>query len=526
MKSIFHTPQTASMKVVFNTGILYAKMLITMGISLYSVRLVLNALGVVDYGVFNLIAGVIAMLSFLNGAMTTSTQRYLSFHQGTGDFEMQKKIFTNSWILHIGIGLIVVVLLLILTPLLFNGFLNIPTDRIPTAKAVYYFMTASVFFTIISVPFTASLNAHENMLWIAIVTFVESFLKLGIAISLVCFVQTERLLYYGLLMAGLSIVSFTLYATFCLEKYKECTVNDYIIDKPLMEELLSFSGWNLFGAFAGVGRNQGLAILLNVFFGTVVNAAYGIANQVASQLQFFSAAMLHALNPQIMKSEGDGDHNRMLRLSMMASKFGFFLVAIIAIPCIFEMPAILKVWLKNVPENTVVFCSLILTGTLIAQLTIGLQSSFQAIGKIKKYQIVVGSIIMSNIPIAYILLKFNLHPYIVFITYIILEIIASFARLFLIKEITSLSTIEYINKVYFKTIIPIISSVSICFCMIFFVHIGFRFLITIFLSIIVFSITMYVFGLSNDEKQIIDIMMEKIPVLNRVARKRVINNEK
>jgi O-antigen/teichoic acid export membrane protein len=516
-------PTPAAQRVVFNTGILYAKMLITMGISLYSVRLVLEVLGASDYGIFNLIAGVIAMLSFLNTAMTVSTQRYLSYHQGTGDFDMQKKIFINSWVLHILIGLIVIVLLVAFSPLFFDGFLNIPADRISSAKVVYYFMTVSVFFTIIAVPFTASLNAHENMLWIAIVMIIESVLKLLIALSLGYFGQTERLIVYGLLMAGITIVSFALYALFCLKWYNECSVKIYKIDKPLIKELSGFVGWNLFGTFAAVGRNQGLAILLNVFFGAIVNAAYGIANQVASQVQFFSGTMLRALNPQIMKSEGMNDRPRMLRLSMTASKFGFFLVAIFAIPCIFEMPTILKLWLKNVPENTVVFCDLILIGTLFAQLTIGLQTAFQTVGKIKKYQIVVGGLIILNVPIGYLLLKFNLPPYIVFVSYVVLEIIASVIRLFLLKKIAGLSIMEYMNKVCFKIIIPVVLSVILCYCIVCFVELNFRFLLTIFVSVMFFCIEMYIFGLCRDEKQIINSMVRKI-VLKKtyLNRKRLI----
>lgn len=238
----------AANKVALNTGILYAKMLITIGISLYSTRLVLNYLGESDFGVFNLIAGVIAMLAFLNAAMTTSTQRYLSFHQGTGDFEMQKKVFANSWILHILIGIIVVIALEgIAPPFLFNGFLNISPDRISAAKAVYQFMTASVFFTIIAVPFTASLNAHENMLWISIVLIIESIFKLLIAISLAYFIQTERLIYYGFFTAIIAFVSFLLYGIYCLKKYKECIVTNYQIDKSLMKEIGSFAGWSLGG---------------------------------------------------------------------------------------------------------------------------------------------------------------------------------------------------------------------------------------------------------------------------------------
>jgi O-antigen/teichoic acid export membrane protein len=495
-------PTSASKRVVFNTGILYAKMLVTMGISLYSTRVVLNALGATDYGIFSLIAGVIAMLSFLNAAMTASTQRYLSFHQGKNDFLMQKKIFSNSWILHILIGLIVVVLLEIACPFLFNGFLNIPTERIFMAKTVYHFMTVAVFFSIISVPFTASLNAHENMLWIAIVNIIESVFRLAIALSLVTFVQEGRLVVYGLLTAILGGISFLLYAGYCLKKYNECTLKDYHIDKPLMKELSSFAGWNLFGALCGVGRTQGLAILLNIFFGTVVNAAYGIANQVAGQMNFFSSTMLRALNPQIMKSEGMNDRKRMLRLSMMASKFGFFLLAFIAIPCIFEMPAILKFWLKEVPEYTDIFCSLILIGALINQLTIGLQSAIQATGRIKIYQIVVGSIQLLNLPIAYFLLKNKFPSYAVLISFVCIEVFACLLRLIFLKKLARLSIREYFKRVFFREAIPVLLSIFICWVITNYLYFEFRFVLTVIISVFTFLISIYFIGLCLDEKKI------------------------
>ena len=503
-------PQKASERVVFNTMVLYVKMLITMGISLYSTRLVLNALGASDFGIFNLIAGVIAMLSFLNAAMTVSTQRYLSFHQGTGDFEMQKKIFINSWILHISIGIVVVLALILLTPFLFNGFLNIPPDRITTAKVVYYFMSVSVFFTIISVPFTASINAHENMLLIAIVNIIESVLKLCIALSLLWFIQSNRLALYGIFMAVLSLIIFSLYAGFSLKKYKECSIRNYQIDKPLIKELGSFTGWNLIGAFSNVGRIQGIAVILNIFFGTVINAAYGIANQISTQLNYFSHTLLRALNPQIMKSEGMDNRSRMLRLSMMASKFGFFLVAIIAIPCIFEMPAILKFWLKNVPDNTVIFCNLILIDSLILQLTVGLQPAIQSVGKIKFYTLTVGGIMILNLPIAIVLLSIGFPAYSVLISYISIETINLFCRLYFAKKIAGLSIREYCINVFFKVILPILTCALTCWIIINFMNFNYRFLFTIFISVLVMGLSIYFVGLCQDEKILVKNMIRKL----------------
>ena len=503
-------PQQASTRVAFNTMILYLKVLLTGGISLYSVRLVLYALGASDFGIFSLIAGTTAMLSFLNSAMTTSTQRYLSFHQGIGDKEMQKKIFTNSWVLHIVVGIIVVGALLALAPFLFNGFLNIPADRISTAKTVYYFKSVSVFFTIISVPFTASLIARENMLWIAVVTIMESVLRLGIALSLVWFIQTERLAMYGLFMALLSIVTFLLYAVFCLKKYDECNVRSYRISKPLIKELGSFAGWNMFGAFSILGRTQGLAIILNVFLGTVINAAYGITIQIASTVFSFAQSMPRAIKPQIMQSEGKNDRQRMLRLSMMASKFGFFLLALMTIPIIFEMSAILELWLNNVPNYTVIFVSLFLIATLVKQTTIGLHAAILATGKIKAFQMIVGGIRLLNLPIAYLLLKLEFPPYSVLICVIATEFATCIFVLFLSKMKTGLSIKEYFERVILKEIIPLLSIIATCWIVTRYLETDFRFLITGMSSMAVFSFFVYFTGLCKDEKVLINSLLKKI----------------
>jgi O-antigen/teichoic acid export membrane protein len=305
-------------------------------------------------------------------------------------------------------------------------------------------------------------------------------------------------------MACLGMGSFLLYAGYCIKKYRECTVKRYRIDKPLIKELSSFAGWNLFGTFCGLGRTQGLAVLLNIFFGTVVNTAYGIANQVAAGMSVFSATLLRAMNPQIMKSEGMGDRKRMLRISMMASKFGFFLMAIIAIPCIFEMPTILKIWLKEVPEHTVVFCSLVIIGTLTNQLTIGLQSAVQATGKIKKYQSIVGSVILFNLPLSYGLLKLNFPAYSVMVSFIGIELAACGFRLFFLKKLADLSIKEYFKRVFLKEIVPVILAITICYIIINYIDLSFRFLLTIAVSVVMFSIGIYLFGLCKDEKELVN----------------------
>lgn len=502
---------SSAKKVILNTGISYGRMILSIGISLYSTRLVLNALGSTDYGIFNLVAGIIAMLSFLNTAMATSTQRYLSFHQGSNDLGMQKRIFANSVILHILIGVVIVCLLEISAFFLFDGFLKIPSERLDMAKSVFHFMGATVFFTVLSVPFVALLNAHENMIVIALINIVEVLLKLGIAIFLSVTVL-DKLGVYGILTGLISVVTTLLYIVYCAKRYKECRLDGiFNIDKGLVVKLLSFAGWNLFGTICFLGRTQGLAIMLNVFFGAVVNASYGIANQVAGQMNFFSVTMLQALNPQIMKSEGSNNRNRMLRLCMIASKFSFFLLAFIAVPCIIEMPYILAFWLKKVPDYSVVFCRLTLLGFLFNQLTIGMQSGLQAIGRIKQYQAFVGMLILSNLPLAYILLMNGYPAPSVLITYVIIEVFACCLRLFFIKKEGGLILKDYFLNVIARIIIPLVSIIAVSLLITYSMDFNFRFVFNILLSAVSFGISIYFTGLCSDEKELINnLLVQKI----------------
>jgi O-antigen/teichoic acid export membrane protein len=495
---------SSSNRVALNTGIIYCRMILTIGVSLYSTRLILSALGSTDYGIFNLIAGVIAMLAFLNAAMATSTQRFLSFYQGKNDLKLLQKVFTNSLVVHLAIAIIIALGLEVASIFLFDDFLNIPPDRVETAKTLFHFMVLSVFISIIVVPFTGSLYARENMLWVAVVNTLEALLKLAIAF-IILKVAGDKLIIYGILMACLSLFSGILYATYCFRKYAECTIKElWAIDKKFVVELTSFAGWNMFGSLCVLGRTQGLAIMLNLFFGTVINAAYAISNQVSAQLSFFSNTMLQAMNPQIMKSEGANDRERMLRLAMIASKFCFFLLAIIAIPCIFEMTSILGAWLKNVPEFTVMFCRLTVIGMMVNQLTIGLQSALQATGKIKVYQIVVGSVILLNLPIAYLLLKLGLPAYAVLLSYAVIELVACTLRLIFLKKVGGLSIKAYLRRVTAKEVIPVLCSIGVCFLITTYMQFDFRFVFTIACSGLVFLISIYFAGLCADERKLID----------------------
>ena len=352
-------------RVVKNTGFLYAQMGITMFISLYTTRVILNALGAIDFGIFNIIGGAISMLGFLNAAMASATQRFMSYSEGSGDTKIKKKIFNTSLILHLIIATIASVLLIIGGYFFFNGILNIPTDRISAAQVVYGSLIASTFFTIITVPYDAVINAHENMKYYAIISIIGSLLKLLIAIIIIYTLQ-DKLIVYALLTTGVSVFMLIIMQTYCHHKYTECAFTPRKYFSPsLMKSMTAFAGWNLIGVTSSMISQYGLGIVLNNFWGALLNTAQGIANQISGQLMVFSNTMLKALNPVIAKSEGSGNRALMLKASMTGSKFAYIILAVFAIPFIIETPYILKIWLKSTPEWTIVFCRLQLLRSLI-----------------------------------------------------------------------------------------------------------------------------------------------------------------
>ena len=357
-------------RVIKNTGLLYAKMGITMFISLYTTRLILNTLGASDYGIFNIVGGAIAMLGFLNAAMASATQRFLSYAEGESNKQKKKKIFNISILLHAGIGVLLSISLIICGWFFFNGLLNIPAERTFAAKVVYGSLIVSTVFAVISVPYEAVLNARENMLYFSVVGIVESILKLGAAL-IIAYVGNDKLIVYGILMAIIPIIILIIMSNYCHQKYEECKIEfKRYWDVHIMKEMTAFAGWNFLNIASNMISQYGIGLVLNMFFGPVLNAAQGIANQISGQLMAFSNTMLKAVNPVIAKSEGNGKRDQMIYASLISSKYAFLLLSVFAIPFILETPFILKLWLKDIPKWTIIFTRFQIIRSLIEQLTI------------------------------------------------------------------------------------------------------------------------------------------------------------
>lgn len=499
-------------RVIKNTGFLYAKMGITMFISLYTTRLILNSLGTSDFGIFNIVGGAIAMLGFLNAAMASATQRFMSYSEGEGNKEKQKSIFNVSFVLHLGISFVVGIALLIAGYFFFNGILNIPDDRIFAAKVVYGSLIVSTLFTVMTVPYDAAMNAHENMKYYAIVGVFESFLKLGVAFACV-YTTSDKLIVYGALMACIPLITLTIMRVYCHRHYDECVIAPHRYwNKGLMKEMTSFAGWNFFGSISALVGNYGNGIVLNHFYGVTLNAATGIANQLNGQLLVLSNNMLKAVNPVITKSEGSGNRIKMLDISTTSCKFSFAMLAIIAIPFILEMPFIQKLWLKNVPTWAVLFSQLQLIRTLTEQLTISYGTAISAEGHIAKYNVCTSILNLLPVSLLYILFSLGYPPVTMYVLNIsIFGLLLDVIRVYFVHKNCGLKYKNFVYNLFF----PLVISVVITSFIGYIPHLLFkegwmRLILTFFLSVISYAILFWLISMNKLEKSLVLSICKKL----------------
>lgn len=508
-------------KIILNTCILYAKIIINMMISLVSVPLILKALGPSDFGLYNLVAGVISMLAFLNASMSISTQRFLSVAIGEGNTKKLNQIYNCGVFLHILIGLCVVCGFELAFPFLFDGFLNINTERIETAKLVFQLLVVSTFFTILAIPYGAVMNAKEDMFAFSIIGICEALLKLLLALYL-SYCPMDRLLFYAIGMSIIAILITFVNSIYISKKYSdfEIALTKYV-NKGTLCQMLGFAGWNTLGAVAMIGRNQGVAIVINLFYGTIINASYGVANQINGVLNYFSTTFQRAINPQLMQSEGQKDRSRLIKFSYSSSKFSILVLAFFAVPLIIEMPYVLKLWLHEIPAYTIELSRLILVLSIIFQLSMGLMSAIQAVGQIREYFVAVSILILLNIPISYLFLKFGYPPYFCTISFILIEVITFAMRLIMAKQIVGISPIIFLNEVVIKAFVCIIIGAILPLILVNIIDESFfRLLLVCLLYAITFISVMWCYALSKNQKLYVKSIINNIVVKLRNFLKR------
>lgn len=433
-------------RIAKNTLLLYVRMLFMLVISLYTSRVVLNTLGVVDYGINNVVGGVIAMLGFLTGSLGAASSRYITYDLGKGNMAVMKKTFGNILTIHFILAAIVLVIGETLGLWFMSTQLQIPPERETAAIWVYQFSIFSSILAVVSVPYNATIIAHEKMSAFAYISIADAVLKLLIVYLLVI-IPYDKLIIYAILYFCIQAFDRIVYGVYCSRHFEE-THTRLRYDGKLFREIFSFAGWTMNGNLAVMGYTQGLNILLNIFFGPAVNAARGIAVQVQGVCQQFCNNFQMALNPQLTKSYAQKDLENMHRLLVKSSKFSFYILFFIVLPLMFEAEFVLKLWLGIVPEHTVTFLRLILVVGLLYTLSNPIIVSVHATGRLKKFQIIEGTMLLTIVPIAYILLKFfGIRPEYVFVVHIIVELCTQYARLRIVLPMIGMKLDYYLKSV-------------------------------------------------------------------------------
>ncbi len=491
-----------SQRIAKNTLMLYFRQILIMLVSLYTVRVVLNVLGAEDYGIYNVVAGVVTMFSFLSGSMATASQRYFSFDLGKNDFEHLKITFSVTFQIYLLLVIIVVIVAETLGAWFINNKLVIPAERMFAANFIFQSAIISFLLTLVTTPYMASIIAHENMDIYAYVSIVEAGLKL-IIVFLLKLLPLDKLIIYGFLLTVVTFITTSIYRIYCIKNYEECKFR-IVKDKQLFNEIISYSGWNLFGNIASVVKNQGINILLNIFFGAIVNAARGISNQVNAAVVSFSQNFSTALRPQIIKGYAAQEKDETMQLVYRGCKFTFFLMFIFALPLCLEMKTVFVLWLKNPPEFAVSFTQFALVEAVIESISFPLMALAQATGKIRLYQGVVGGILLCNLPASYIILKIGWPPCSVFVIMIILTIIAFLSRLFIVTHLSKLSIKQFV----FKTILPcfivtISSAIVPCILVKILKECFLRLILVGLISIITTTISILFLGMTKIERMVV-----------------------
>lgn len=434
-------------------------MILAMGISLYTSRIVLEQLGVTDFGVYNVVGGIVSMLSVLNSAMTSSTQRYLTYEIGNGDVLKLNTVFNTGLQIHLAIAIIVVIIAETFGLWFLNTKMSIPIDSMKAANWVFQFSVLSMIVSFLNVPYIALIIAYEKMSAFAYISIIEVFLKLGVAYLLIIS-PIEKLIFYAFLTFLCPLIIRYCYWFYCNKNFPASKIHK-VFDWELFKEMSSFAGWGLFGQLASMGSTQGVNVLLNLFFGPAVNAARGVAVQVQAAVMQFAMNFQTAVNPQITKNYANSDFNNMHELMYRSAKMSFFLLYALSLPIMIEAPNILNVWLTDVPEYTVPFLRIILCITLIDAVANPLMVAASASGKIKKYQTVIGGLLLSIVPISYFVLKLGCNPISAFIVHLIICIIAFISRIYIVAPLTYIIPVVFFKKVVLRCIIVCVLSAII-----------------------------------------------------------------
>lgn len=502
-------------RIAKNTLFLYLRMFVMMLTALFTSRIVLDVLGASDYGLNNIIGGVVVLFSFLNSALLSATQRFLNFQLGRQDYKQTNVVFCMSMNTYILLSIVVVVLGETIGLWFVNTQLNIPSERMYAAQWVYQFTLIQFVINLLRVPYNASIIAYERMNFYAYISLVEVIAKL-LVVYLLYITTFDKLIFYSFLYTIVPLIVAFIYRTYCNRNF-DTTKYKRIWDKVAFKEMFSFSGWSLFGSLANLAAQQGLNILINIFYGVTVNAAAGIANQVSTNVYGFISNFQTAFQPQIVKTYAAKEIERFQKLIFQTSKFSYFMVLVLVLPILFTIDGILEIWLKEVPEYTAIFCRLILVFLSIEAITAPLWMSVQATGKIRSYQILMACLIFMNFPMAYLVLKLGFPVYTVWIVRIIINLITMIARCIYMKQRLQFPISQYIRNVIIPILIVTIASLPVPLILYNQIdNFWLNMFVVGFATFFVAILAVYFMGMNTHEKELVrNVLLKKIPVLKK-----------
>lgn len=504
-------------RIAKNTLLLYARMLLIMLVSLYISRIVLDALGVTDYGIYNVVGGFVTMFTVISGAMTTATQRFLSFEIGRGDGGNVKSVFSTAVIIHIALAGIVLVVAETVGLWFLNEKMNFPLERYTAVNFVYQFSVLTLIVNVISVPYNAAIIAYERMSAFAYVCIVEAALKLGIALLLTVCHDLDKLILYAALLAAVAILIRIIYGVYVGRHFPECHCT-WKTNKDVAGKMFSFVSWNLIGSTAAIAKEQGVNIVLNIFFGAGVNAARGVSHQVLNAVSGFISNFQLAMNPQIVKSYAAGRKEEMFKLVFQGAKFSFMLLFLLSLPIMIEADFILSLWLVNVPPYTGIFLRLVLLTALADSMSHTVIAAMHASGKVKMYQIVNGFFLLLTLPLVYLVLKLGAEPYYALVVSLLVSVVCHFVRVAILNRLIGMPFGTYVRDVSFKALLVAVTASFIPVVLSFYLQDGFiRFLAICVVSVLSSAFFIYFLGLTPNER--VFIRDKSCAVLNKMLAK-------
>ena len=490
-------------KIAKNTIFLGIRMVFVLLITLYTTRVVLSSLGVVDYGVYTVVAGFVTMCAFISTSMANGIQRYFNFELGKNGTEGAVQVFNTGFFIQVIFAAVIILFTELVGVWYVNHKMVIPPDRLYAARWLLQLSILNLTLSMLQVPFKASIMAHEKMDYYAIVSILDALLRLGVAFA-IKYSPTDRLIFYGALVSVIHFINICLYTIYSKIHFEEIRF-ERGFNKTLFKSMLVFSGWNLFGTFARTMRNQGLGMVLNLFFGPVVNAAQGVANQVSNGFNNLVANLSTASRPQIVQSYSQGNLDRSIRLMMSVSKLTTLLLYMVAYPILIEIDYVLQIWLgDNIPEGTRYLIIIVVITMFVSNLQSFISSIVHATGKMKTYQLTCSIINILIVPAAYFACKMGANVEIVFIIGFVIEVMVFIASIIILKHLIRFSVREYLKKVIMPVAMVMLITIIIPIIPHFLLPIGFvRFVLVLIIAILASSICSYYLGISNQEKEIV-----------------------